>query len=80
MALGYGCLRLVFTRPHVAAEAASLALLVTGAYLIAAFRYQKIDGRATLGGSFAPLLNLAAVLWTSLLPAAGVFLVIPGLG
>lgn len=50
-----------------------LLVPLTGAYLIAAFRSSKVDAWVVLTGSFAPLLNLVAVLSASLLPAAAVF-------
>lgn len=42
---------------------------VTGAYLIALLRAKKLDPRAVLGGSAAPLVNLVAALFTSAIPA-----------
>lgn len=48
---------------------------VTGAYLIALLRARKLDPRAVLGGSIAPLVNLVAALFTSATPA-GVVLVL----
>lgn len=47
-----------------------LLVPVTGAYLIALLRAERLDARATLGGSLAPLLNLVASLFTSWAPAA----------
>lgn len=55
-----------------------LLVPVTGAYLIALYRSQKLDGRAALGGSFAPLFNLVAAVSAGLLPSAAVLLL--GLG
>lgn len=52
-----------------------LLVPVTGGYLIALFRNKKLDGRAALCGSFAPLFNLVAALSASLLPSAAVLLV-----
>jgi uncharacterized membrane protein YuzA (DUF378 family) len=75
LALVLALVLLLFGTPAMRWAIEFLLVPITGAYLIALSRAGKLERRAALGGSLAPLLNLVAALCSSVVPALAVLVV-----